>query len=291
MAKCYNCGKIFDYEKYYGICPKCSAYNREILPDEQHEERYKEDNYQVKLHNEYEEGNYQEEQYKEYEGTYHGEKILNEKKTSSVPSVLVFIILLVGIAAGIAAPLGYGTFCIVSMVKEDAIFSNTYEQKTKKIPQNPEIITKESGEAFTLGRDTQCQIQVEQAYIVARGDEVKGFPQGENLVAVKLEYETGNTEVYDSYYFMGEPYIKFDGRFRNSVSDYVLKDYEEIISEETILDVWKMCSNANGTGLFLFFVPAEVTNLHFYMDSRAEDTNDISVIYEVPLEINAGEGI
>lgn len=25
--KCLNCGKRFDYEKYYGICPKCGSFN------------------------------------------------------------------------------------------------------------------------------------------------------------------------------------------------------------------------------------------------------------------------
>jgi len=26
IVTCGKCGKIFDYEKYYGICPKCSRY-------------------------------------------------------------------------------------------------------------------------------------------------------------------------------------------------------------------------------------------------------------------------
>ena len=26
--KCLSCGKIFDYDKYYGICPKCGTYNK-----------------------------------------------------------------------------------------------------------------------------------------------------------------------------------------------------------------------------------------------------------------------
>lgn len=28
MVKCTNCNKVFDEEKYYGICPKCATYNR-----------------------------------------------------------------------------------------------------------------------------------------------------------------------------------------------------------------------------------------------------------------------
>ena len=27
--KCLSCGKNFDYEKYYGICPKCGTYNKQ----------------------------------------------------------------------------------------------------------------------------------------------------------------------------------------------------------------------------------------------------------------------
>lgn len=28
MSKCYRCGTVFKYDKYDGVCPKCSAYNR-----------------------------------------------------------------------------------------------------------------------------------------------------------------------------------------------------------------------------------------------------------------------
>lgn len=40
MAKCFSCGKVFEYEKYYGICPKCGAYNREDLPEEGHSQMH-----------------------------------------------------------------------------------------------------------------------------------------------------------------------------------------------------------------------------------------------------------
>ena len=35
--RCYNCNKNFDYEKYYGICPKCGCFNRKETMEEQHE--------------------------------------------------------------------------------------------------------------------------------------------------------------------------------------------------------------------------------------------------------------
>ena len=35
--KCKNCGKIFDYEKYYGICPKCGTFQKPENPQQEPE--------------------------------------------------------------------------------------------------------------------------------------------------------------------------------------------------------------------------------------------------------------
>lgn len=29
IIKCEKCGKTFDYDKYYGLCPKCGRYNKQ----------------------------------------------------------------------------------------------------------------------------------------------------------------------------------------------------------------------------------------------------------------------
>ena len=40
--KCVKCGKMYDEEKYYGICPKCGRYNREESAGEkEHQEMHK----------------------------------------------------------------------------------------------------------------------------------------------------------------------------------------------------------------------------------------------------------
>ena len=36
--KCFKCGRNFDYEKYYGICPKCGCYNKRETAQEQHQQ-------------------------------------------------------------------------------------------------------------------------------------------------------------------------------------------------------------------------------------------------------------
>lgn len=38
LITCAKCGKVYDYEKYNGICPKCARYNREATAAEEHQE-------------------------------------------------------------------------------------------------------------------------------------------------------------------------------------------------------------------------------------------------------------
>lgn len=38
LITCSNCKKLYDYEKYNGICPKCARYNRENSSEREHME-------------------------------------------------------------------------------------------------------------------------------------------------------------------------------------------------------------------------------------------------------------
>lgn len=38
LITCSKCKKIYDYEKYNGICPKCARYNRKISSAQEHQE-------------------------------------------------------------------------------------------------------------------------------------------------------------------------------------------------------------------------------------------------------------
>ena len=38
LVTCAKCKKIYDYEKYNGICPKCARYNRETTAAQDHQE-------------------------------------------------------------------------------------------------------------------------------------------------------------------------------------------------------------------------------------------------------------
>lgn len=38
LITCTKCKKLYDYEKYSGICPKCARYNRENTAAQEHQE-------------------------------------------------------------------------------------------------------------------------------------------------------------------------------------------------------------------------------------------------------------
>lgn len=288
MAKCCNCGKSFDYEKYYGICPKCSAYNREEMPEEAYEKIYKEDDIQNPHIRE--------------KGS--GQQII--RKTSGV-SIAVFICLIIGITAGgLIAFAGTGILIYGNAIQEGRIGSvpdkgdgveGTFDYeaeepvKQNKKKQSAKTIEKHAGEAFVLGDMTQCSITVKQAYIFKNAGIEERVPKGQNLVAVQVDYQCPKWEDYQyhEYMFSGTPYIGYQGVFKECINKFSIIGYiDESVSEE-LLDFWNMIQSANGTGIFLVLVPEGITEIQFYMDSRMEDTNDISVIYSVPLEIKAEE--
>lgn len=38
LVTCSKCKKIYDYDKYNGICPKCARYNKEMTAAQEHQE-------------------------------------------------------------------------------------------------------------------------------------------------------------------------------------------------------------------------------------------------------------
>lgn len=289
MAKCFNCGKEFDYEKYYGICPKCSAYNKENLSEEVHEE----------LHSLYDKENPHKEEYtsktEENQQIYVAKPIVNNGKQekASGASIVGFVCILLGIIAGIIFLFVYiiGNAIAVTEEVEEDVTVDFYDD-VSKIPQNPEIITVNPGEAFSIGMDNPCTVSVESAEVVVKADTIPDFPSTENLVAVKLNYENWNSEdyyLYNKYSASETPYIGYNGVFKECLDEYILEEYEEFLPQMNILDIWEITNDVNGNGVFLVFVPVGVTEFKFYMESRSEKTNDVMEIYSVPLQISGEE--
>lgn len=89
LVTCEKCKKIYDYEKYNGICPKCARYNRESSSAEDHQE----------YHNKYD-GGYShtaQDDHHSYHQKYddnknpHGSQTKMDKKTKTILGVIAFI--------------------------------------------------------------------------------------------------------------------------------------------------------------------------------------------------------
>lgn len=84
LIKCVKCGKTYDEEKYFGICPKCGRYNREENASEkEHQE----------LHNMYDDGYAHTEEdghhrfHEAYDSNYHHEPAQEEVSATVRPAV------------------------------------------------------------------------------------------------------------------------------------------------------------------------------------------------------------
>ena len=164
--KCLNCGKNFDYEKYYGICPKCGSFNKEETPQEQHQ-RY---------HKEYDNG------YQHTEQTYTAPPFVrgNMKKGKGGHGSTVF--LLISVAIFMIVTCGFTAFgFLYSRGQERKLLQDVAESR---VEQEDHAV----GEAFTLQGMT---LTVEEAWIVDDGQGTNpNAPEGKRLAAVKLRGES-----------------------------------------------------------------------------------------------------
>lgn len=300
MAKCRECGTDFDYDNYYGICPKCGVYHKEKPPEEGHQQQTRErENSQPAKQSQIEA------QRDSREAPKQGER------RTSVSSVVGFICILTGLVLGIVMPIVFITVNMVELmamegsemvletdVEDLESATGDYEEdetekdyKTKEIPQSPAVTTVNPGEPYVLGAQTQCQFTVQSASIVSVTDSL-GLLAGYQLVAVNVSYENPNNNLYSDYTMSAVPYVGIsNNEFRECMDKYELEQFPELAVALNVLDVWDISADVNGNGVFLVLVPTGVTELTFYMDSRQESTNDILNIYAVPLTIEAGEGL
>ncbi|MCI8895694.1 MAG: hypothetical protein HFI41_13820 [Lachnospiraceae bacterium] len=321
MAKCYNCKNSFDYEKYYGICPKCSAYNKEKLPEEEHEELHEQYDSQKACGNlngqgyceapdsaqEYYRGpdsaqGYQyvpgPEQYSGSYGSGQRPEMQGGRPKSSSASIAVFIFLILGIVAAIGMPIVYLVGKSMDLgariVKDAAVEAREWKEEQEEPPavelqqprQSVEITETGIHKTCLLGKGQKmCLTVMEQPYVKIPAGQVEGFPQGENLVAVPVSYQD-ESEGYSDYYPLGMIYAGYgEQMYRSMMDSYDLEGYEEELGDTEIVDAYTIMWEGSGQGELLVFLPEDITGFSLYLESRDEDTYQMLGLYSIPLEI------
>ena len=313
MAKCFNCGKSFDYEKYYGICPKCGAYNRENTPEEEHRELHEryDSAEQHAAHYDGGHGNYGGNgsmgQYngayggngpaRQYNGTYgsgyYGGAAPAAK--ASPAGTVIFILLIIGIIFSIAMPFVYSVGKAMSLgvdLAEDVLM---YDQDTgdridlapAREEQTAQTLPAAAGETVSLGKNGEMTVTVEEARVIVPAGHVNDFPEGEKLVGIKVSY-ANDYHSYYSYWALDTIYVGYDGTYKIALDSYDMEDYRNVLEDIPIVDVYNITSGS-GYGEILVFVPEEITSLDFYLESRDEENLQLLEIYQIPLEIKPGK--
>ena len=309
MAKCINCGKIFDYEKYYGICPKCSTYNREDTPEEEHQELHEKYDSAKNVHVELDEAvkaAYQNEygpQYQQQAADFRVNRPVQSRPVQNGSSVgtVVFVLLLVALVVSIllvpiyimtqAARVGR----VVNESIYDALESMDGEdwgvkesEEVEHIPQEVDITDVSVGTTVSLGRNGDVEFTVNDVRTMVPAGFVEDFPEGEKLVAISVTC-VNYTEEYTDYTAVDKLYIGYgENHYKEVMSEYDMEDYMDIVGGTTIVDDYSFYAGSL-RGDILVFVPEDVNTFDLYLESRDENNLDMLGLYRVPLELDAGE--
>lgn len=230
--RCYNCHKNFDYDKYYGICPKCGSFNRRETQEEHHEN----------LHERFGDESVHREEKKTFV------RAEERKQKSGGPgfiiiSVLVFILGIAVLASGAAVMLG------------------SREVSSSEADHTLRLEAHEAGESFAF---QQAALQVLEAKVLADRDTLPGLEKGMKLVAVHVAGQ-GDGE-FEDYNRIQEPYLETDGAYRYALSAHEFEPYGQMLGARPALDGWALSGETSCDGWYGFVVEEEAQQVRIWFD-------------------------
>lgn len=275
--KCLSCGKNFDYEKYYGICPKCGTYNKAASEADTTQ------TFQEEFTSTQEAEPTQEESVptQEPEPTFFSQT--KEEKQKRVRKNLIL-----GIAILVALTI---ILTIVQGIVTGYLGSSDYREKKRKDIEEVAIEKSDLGEAYTIENEYGRTLTVAKAEVLAEADTIGGFPAGQRLIAVRIESNKVDDISYDTYAHapVKDFYISYDGTYRSTVPNYKLTSggYDDIIGNRQSIDSYEFSDAGSHTGYLFFFIPAEAQKIDFVYSVVDTESCDLIKYVKVPLEVDA----
>ena len=262
--RCFQCGKNFDEEKYYGICPKCGAFHNKVTPKEQHQQ----------YHDQYDGGyRHREEQPAAYTaGPDTGQVRVQERKGKSgnaflVISILIFVSVLIA-----------GTFFAI-------LYGGRQKENFKRNILESEAAREEHEleERFLFQEMT---LAVTEARTLAREADLPFLPPGKKLVAVKIEGESDG-EWKDGNKLSGT-YIRCGDFYYEQISGYEFEDYADTYGTP-VFDSHALCMDSRAEGWLAFLVDEDAREFTLYLEDRVDkDLKFIETIHSVTLRLEEG---
>lgn len=296
MIKCTNCNKVFDEEKYYGICPKCATYNRPKRNDNidemfGFENAYSDTDFTTKQYGEKD----HDRMHKQYDGvssktlhnnptpTYEQMKLDIDKKNSrrsktkrtvtisgdssqkSMMTVKLIAIIIFAVIMFIS-----GMVCVIAKsVASKAEYTLSYE--TKQV---------ECGKIFEY---YGIPVSISHAEVIDTELIKEGLPDGMKMIAIHTKCHTEEynwVSVYDSIYIKSnDSYRQIIDRYELEAALVILKIDPELVLTET--------GFLRQDGMFITFVDENADEVTLVLDEK-EEINQIEVLknrYEVVLPL------
>lgn len=260
--KCFNCGKNFDYEKCYGICPKCGSFNKEETAQEQHQ-RY---------HNEYDNG------YQHSGHIYTGSTYMEAKEIKEKNGRGSTIFLIISIVIFITSTFGFTTFgFLYSRGQRKRLLNEVAKSHTA---QQVHVI----GEAFAIQGMT---LTVEEAWVVDEGQETNPhLPEGKKLVAVTLQGQSDGEWADKNY--LSTAYIKCDGLYFEQMPSYEVEGNGDkgTAYDIPLFESVSLCMEKEAEGCLLFWVDEKQMDFTLCLEERVdEDFVFIETIHTIEIHL------
>lgn len=275
--KCFNCGKNFDYEKYYGICPKCGCFNKTETAEEQHQ-RYHDAYDGGYQHSEHTYSGYEEQESvyrkpKESTVSVYAQPIVEEKKSdrgSTIFLIASIICVLISLC-GTALSFLYGKSQDKKLQQE--VMESVTEQKEHDL-----------GESFSI---QGMSLTVAEAWILDEGWENNpNIPRNKKLVAVRIA-GTSDGEWADKNR-LEDAYIRYDGLCYWQIPTYEFDEYEEEYGV-LLFDRYTLCGVTEGEGCLVFWVDEDEQEFTLCLEERREENPAfIQAIHSIQIHLEEG---
>lgn len=258
--RCYNCNKKFDYEKYYGICPKCGCFNRQETAEEQHEavhDRFG-DSSDKDCHRSHR--TYSAHPGEEREGSFTYQEdgytyTAFEGETAKKKGVGFFVFSLLFFIVSIFLFVGTMNYTTTSLVT-GVIVSDTNGGNSVEIVEN------RVGDSFIF--QDGITLQILECREVADQNVFPTMEEGKKLVAVHVQGESdGQYEDYNGLYGI---YLETEGHYREPISSYYFEPYAQILGVYPALDDGSFKGETYCDGWYGFLVDADADTAVLWLD-------------------------
>lgn len=245
--RCFNCHKNFDYEKYYGICPKCGSFNKK-----EGQQEYESGNGDISG---YSEPEFREET-SEYEEPHLNESNTEYRAAEPAANPYVFAQERKGKAKGtgifVAGILVF--FLGIASVIGSIIMGALRAEPTPE----PELSVRNEehmpGESFSFQQS--MSLQVLECVELANKETLPLLREGWTLVAVHIAGESDG--MYEDYNSVHAPYLEADGEFYEALPSYNFEPYGQMLGAYPVLNEYSLQNDSSCDGWYAFVVEEDV---------------------------------